>query len=299
LTRIVYVDGRYVPYAEAAVHAEDRGFLFADAVYEVCELIGGAIVDEERHLDRLQRSLDALAIPMPIGRGALAHVMREVVRRNRVGDGTIYLQVSRGAGPRDFYLTDPPLAPTLVVVARAASRSRLEAQAAKGIAVVTMPDLRWKRCDIKTVMLLPAVLAKDAARRHGAREAWLVDEHGFVTEGASSNAWIVGRDGKVVTRPLDERILGGVTRASLLDALRALAIPFEERAFSVVEAHAAQEAFVTAASQTVMPVVKIDGQTIGDGAPGALTRKLREAFHSHARCLPVRQRGLGSHATNF
>jgi D-alanine transaminase len=282
MTRIVYVNGRYLPYAQATVHAEDRGFQFADAVYEVCEVKGGRLVDETRHMQRLARSLGELEIAPPMTTPALARVLRETIRRNRVRDGLVYLQISRGAGPREFVFPSAGVPPTLVCLARAVSPDRLEAAAEAGIAVATMPDIRWGRCDIKTVMLLPAALAKQAARGQGAREAWLVDGKGFVTEGASSNAWIVDKAGRLVTRAIDNSILRGVTRTTLIDVLAREAIEFIERPFTVEEARSAREAFVTSATNIVMPVVRIDGQPIGNGAPGLLTLRLRSAFHAAA-----------------
>jgi D-alanine transaminase len=282
VTRIVYVNGRYLPYAEAAVHAEDRGFQFADAVYEVCEVKGGRLVDETRHMDRLARSLAELKIAQPMARGALSRVLRETVRRNRVSDGLLYLQVSRGAAPRDFLFPSSDVEPTVVCLARSVSARWLEAAAEAGIGVMTMPDPRWERCDIKTVMLLPAALAKEAARAEGAKEAWFVDEAGFVTEGASSNAWIVDSGGRLVTRPTDNRILRGVTRTTLIDVLKREGVELVERAFTVEEARTAREAFITSATNLVMPVVRIDGRAVGNGTPGMLTQRLRTEFHASA-----------------
>jgi D-alanine transaminase len=282
MTRIAYVNGRYLLQAEASVHVEDRGFLFADAVYEVCEVREGAIVDEARHMARLERSLAELGIARPMSRAALAHIVRETIRRNRVRNGTCYLQVSRGAGPRDFLFPPPGVTPTLVCTARSIPPAQMEAQAMRGIDVASTPDIRWRRSDIKTVMLLPACLAKEAARRKGAREAWFVDAAGFVTEGASSNAWIVTAQGQIVTRPADASILAGVTRATVIDAIARSGLPLVERAFSRDEALAAREAFVTSASNTVMPVVTIDGTPIGDGRPGPITARLRSVFHHFA-----------------
>jgi D-alanine transaminase len=287
MARIVYVNGRYLPYAQAGVHVEDRGFQFADAVYEVCEVKGGALVDLSRHLARLARSLDELKIAAPMSGPALGRVLSETIRRNRVRDGLVYLQVTRGAAPRDFLFPGEEGQPTLVVVARSIDPARTAAKARAGIAVKSVPDNRWGRCDLKTVMLLPAALAKETARNAGAQEAWFVDEKGFVTEGASSNAWIVRADGFVLTRPLDHRILGGVTRATVLDVLKAKGVPVEQRPFTIAEAQAAREAFVTSASATVMPVVQIDGRAVGDGKPGKLSLRLREAFHSVAEMTAV------------
>ena len=282
MTRVVYVNGQYVPYAQAAVHAEDRGFQFADAVYEVCEVKGGRLVDEARHMQRLQRSLDELQIPQPMQTGAWSRVLRETIRRNRVGNGVLYLQVSRGAGPRDFLFPSDEVLPTVVCLARNVSSRRLAAAAEAGIAVRTMPDIRWGRCDIKTVMLLPAALAKEAARKDGAKEAWFVDDQGFITEGASSNAWIVDKEGRLVTRQIDNNILRGVTRTTLIDVLKRASVEFIERPFTVEEARNAREAFVTSATNIVMPVVRIDDHPIGNGAPGLLAQRLRAEFHASA-----------------
>jgi D-alanine transaminase len=282
MTRVVYVNGRYLPYAQACVHAEDRGFQFADAVYEVCEVKDGRLVDEARHIERLARSLAELKLPQPMTPAALARVLRETIRRNRVRDGALYLQVSRGSRPRDFLFPPEGTEPTVVCLARSASPGAAEAKAAAGIAVKTMPDIRWGRCDIKTVMLLPASLAKEAARAEGAREAWFVDANGCITEGASSNAWIVDRHGRLITRQIDDGILRGITRTTLIDLLRREQIELVERPFTVAEAKAAREAFITSATNLVMPVVRIDGQPIGNGAPGLLTLKLRSEYHSAA-----------------
>lgn len=286
MARIVYVNGRYLPYAEAGVHVEDRGFQFADSVYEVCEVKSGALIDTTRHLARLERSLAELKIAKPMSDAALRLVLTQVIRRNRVRDGLVYLQVTRGKAARDF-LFPGEADPTIVALARPIDPVKVAAKAKSGIAVKSIPDPRWGRCDLKTVMLLPAALAKETARDAGAQEAWFVDEKGFVTEGASSNAWIVRPDGFVLTRPLDHRILGGVTRATLLDLLKAQGIPVEQRPFTVAEAQAAREAFVTSASATVMPVVTIDGHKIADGRPGDLTKRLREKFHDLAEITPV------------
>ncbi len=279
MTRIIYVNGAYKRYQEAAVHVEDRGFQFADAVYEVIEVLGGRLVDATRHLARLERSLGELAIAPPMSAKALLHVIGEVIRRNRVRDGIVYMQVTRGAGPREFALPGPETLPTLVVFARSQPRSRFLDLAETGIAVKTLPDNRWGRCDIKTVMLLPAILAKDAARREGAREAWFLDSSGAITEGASSNAWIVTTDGVLVTRQLDREILPGITRATVMDVAKAEGLKIEERAFTREEALSAREAFITSATNTVMPVVSVDGKAIGDGRPGPLARRLRLRFH--------------------
>jgi len=282
MSRIAYVNGRYLPRNDAKVAVEDRGYQFADGVYEVCEVRGGCLVDERRHMARLDRSLGELRIAHPMSRAALAVVLRETIRRNRVRDGIVYVQVTRGAARRDFPFPAADTRSSLVVTARSSDPARLEEVAAEGIAVITVPDIRWKRVDIKSVALLPNVLAKQAAREQGAREAWLVDAHGRVTEGASSNAWIVSRDGKLITHPVGQDILSGITRSVVIDAIKAQGLAFEERSFTVDEAYAAREAFITSASQIVLPVVNINGRPIGNGAPGLIATGLRRDYHRHA-----------------
>ena len=282
MSRIAYVNGRYRPWRSATVHVEDRGYQFSDGVYEVCEVRGGRMVDERRHLARLERSLSALRIAMPMSPAALGVVMRETIRRNRVGNGIVYLQISRGVARRDHAFPPSGTAPAVVVTARSLDGAGSEAMAEKGIAVVTVPDNRWGRVDIKSIALLPNVLAKQAAREQGAREAWFVGSDGKVTEGSSSNAWIVTGDGKVVTRAADTAILRGITRDVLIGAIAAQGLTFEERPFTVTEALAAREAFLTSATQIVMPIVKIDGKPVAEGRPGPVARALRQAFHRHA-----------------
>jgi len=278
MSRIAYVNGRYVPHRDAMVHVEDRGYQFADGVYEVCEVAEGRLVDARRHLQRLLRSLGELSIALPMSLAALGVVMRETVRRNRVGDGILYLQVTRGVARRDFPFPASPVRPSVVVTARNLNHAEIERTAEQGIAVITVAENRWARVDIKSVSLLPNVLAKQAAKSAGVREAWFVDQDGFVTEGASSNAWIVTRDGVLVTRPAEHGILRGITRTVVLDLMAAQNLGFEERKFSLEEAYAAREAFVTSASQRVMPVVAIDGRPVGNGAPGLVATALRRDF---------------------
>ncbi len=282
MSRIAYVNGQYVPHAQAMVGIEDRGFQFADGVYEVCEVRGGRLVDERRHMARLDRSLTELRMAHPMSPKALGLVMRETVRRNRVRNGIVYLQVTRGEMRRDFPFPPIGTRPSVIVTSRSHDNAKLEKQAAAGIAVVTVPDIRWQRVDIKSVALLPNVLAKQAAREQGAKEAWLVDGEGRVTEGASSNAWIVTRDGVLVTRPLQTGILPGITRSVVVDLIAREGLGFEERPFTVEEAYAAREAFVTSASQLVMPVVSINGRPVGNGAPGLVASALRRDYHSQA-----------------
>ncbi len=278
MTRIAYVNGRYRPYTEAAVHVEDRGFQLADSVYEVCAVQDGRILDETRHLARLERSLAKLSMPMPASIAALKRIIREVIRRNRVEDGTVYLQVSRGSTRREFVFPSADTPQTVVCLARAHDPTKLVTSAETGVAVITAPDERWARVDIKTTQLLASVLAKETAKAQGAKEAWLVDRDGNVTEGASSNAWIVTKAGRLVTRALDGHILPGVTRSVVVDLAARLQLTIEERVFTVAEAAAATEAFLTSASNLVMPVTQIDGKPVGDGKPGRFSRQLREAF---------------------
>jgi D-alanine transaminase len=282
MSRYAYVNGRYLPFRDAKVHVEDRGYQFGDGVYEVCEVRGGKLIDQRRHLARLKRSLNELSIPMPMALPALNIVMREVIARNRIGYGVVYVQVTRGVARRDHAFPAPEVRPSLVVTARTLNRSRNEALAGKGIAVISVPDNRWGRVDIKTIGLLPNVLARQAAIEQGARDAWFVDKDGNVTEGSSSNAWIVTSEGKLVTRPPGQAILRGITRSVLFEAIKALGLAIEERPFSLQEAYAAREAFVTSATQIVVPVIRIDGHEIGDGKPGPVAMKLRRAFHLYA-----------------
>ena len=282
MSRIAFVNGRYLPPREATVHVEDRGYQFSDGVYEVCEVRDGRLIDERRHVERLQRSLGELRIRLPMSPAALGVVMRETIRRNRVHDGIVYLQITRGVARRDHAFPPPGTRPSIVVTARNLDMARNERAAAQGVSVVTLPDNRWERVDIKSISLLPNVLAKQAAREQGAGEAWFVDRDGKVTEGSSSNAWIVTMGGKVVTRAADKGILRGITRTVLIGAIEAQGLTLEERPFTVEEAYGAREAFLTAASQVVLPVVRIDGRPVGNGAPGSVATALRKDFHRHA-----------------
>ena len=278
MSRIVYVNGRYVPYARASVHIDDRGYQFADGVYEVCAVRDGRLVDEAPHLKRLERSLGELRIGWPIGVEQLRHVMRETVRRNRVVDGLVYVQISRGVARRDHPFPLGAVKPSLVVTARNLAVDKYDALAATGVAVITLPETRWARCDIKSTSLLANVLAKQKAREAGAFEAWFVDRDGFVTEGASTNAWIVDANGVLRTRRLDQTILPGVTRGEILPLCLQLSIRLEETPFTVEAAKAAREAFVTSASAGVIPVTSVDAVKLGDGKPGGIARSLRDAY---------------------
>ncbi|WP_068312131.1 D-amino-acid transaminase [Polycladidibacter hongkongensis] len=282
MSRIAYVNGQYVPHARAAVHIEDRGYQFADAIYEVCEIKEGYIIDMGPHLDRLDRSLHELRITAPMARMPLIRILREVANLNRVRNGLVYIQISRGVAAREHYFPSKPVRASIVVTAKRIDPRTLEAKADNGIKVISVPENRWERVDIKTVGLLPNVLAKQAAREAGATEAWFVDNSGMVTEGGSTNAWILTKDNRLVTRQADCGILRGITREGVLQVAQKRQIIVEERSFSIREAQEAVEAFVTSASALVMPVVEIDKVLIGDGRPGHLSRELRKEFHERA-----------------
>ncbi len=278
MSRLAYVNGRYVPYGEAQVHVEDRGYQFADGIYEVCAVSQGRFVNFDGHMARLTRSLREMAMTAPMSARALELVMKEVVRRNRLRDGMIYLQITRGVARRDHPFPTAPTRPSLVILAKPISPAKLEAEAARGLRVRTMEDLRWGRCDIKSIALLANVLAMQAARDAGGDDAWLVDSAGEVTESTRASAWIVTQDGTLVTRYLDRHILPGITRQTLADIARAAGYSVEERAFTVEEAKAAREAFMTSASSMVKPVVQIDDTAIGNGEPGSIGLELRRLY---------------------
>jgi D-alanine transaminase len=282
MSRIAYVNGRYLPQPQACVNIEDRGYQFADGVYEVVHLYDGRFIDEERHLARLERSLRELRIAMPMSRAALLHVLAEVARQNRVREGLLYMQVTRGVARRDHAFPKPGTPPALVVTIRRVPPYPRDVEA-WAAAAITQPDLRWARCDIKSVALLPNVLARQAAREQGAAEAILTDRDGMVTEGAATSAWIVDAAGVLRVRHLDHAILPGCTRAALLDLLAAEGIACEERAFSVAELRAAREAFITAATTFIKPVLRIDGQKVGDGRVGPVARRLFDLFARHVK----------------
>lgn len=277
MPRYAYVNGRYVPHGDAAVHIEDRGYQFADGVYEVVPVFNGILVDEDLHLDRLDRSLGELRIAQPMSRPALKLVSREIMRRNRLTNGLVYMQVTRGVAPRDHKFPKASTRPALVMTTRQ-TRPHSEELLSEGLKVITLPDQRWNRCDIKSVSLLPNILGKQTAVEAGAYEAWQVDRDGKVTEGTSTNAWIVTADNKVVTRDASHSILNGITRISLIELIRREGYALEERAFSVEEARAAREAFLTSSTSFVLPVTQLDGKPIGNGHPGLLTGKLRQHY---------------------
>lgn len=284
MPRFAYVNGAFVPHGRAAVHIEDRGYQFADGVYEVVYLHRGRLVDEEPHLDRLDRSLRELSIDRPVSRAALKIVMRELVRRNRVSTGLLYIQITRGVAARDHKFPKG-VRPSLVLTLRAVPEFPAE-MLEKGVKVVTIPDIRWARRDIKSVSLLPNVLGKQQAAEAGAYEAWQVDEAGMVTEGTSSNAWIVTGEGTLVTRQLGTEILSGITRLAIVELAREMGIAFEERAFSREEALDAREAFISSASHFVLPVTQIDESVVANGAPGLLTARLHARYRDHMAAAP-------------
>ncbi|HEY9219177.1 MAG TPA: D-amino-acid transaminase [Phenylobacterium sp.] len=285
--RIAYVNGRFVPHREAAVHIEDRGYQLADAVYEVWSVMDGRLADAEGHFARLDRSLEELQIRPPMSRRALMIVLRESLRRNRVREGLIYLQVSRGVAPRDHAFPGDDVEPSIVITAKSLDRTASEAKAAKGVGVLTVPENRWGRCDIKTVGLLPNALARQQAKEAGAYEAIFVDDLGLITEGAASSAWILDQDGVLRTRDTNANILRGVTRRTLMDVIHESGLPFQERPFTVEEAKAAKEVFITGAGALVLPVVSIDGAKVGDGAAGPVAMRLRRLYIERARASAI------------
>lgn len=283
MSRFAYVNGRFVRHGEAAVHIEDRGYQLADGVYEVWAVFDGKLADAEGHFARLWRSLDELRIAHPMTEAALTMVLREAVRRNKVRDGLCYLQVTRGVARRDHAFPNPPVLPSVVVTAKSIDRAATEAKAAQGALVISVPENRWGRCDIKSIGLLPNALAKQAARERGAIEAWFVDDMGLVTEGASSNAWIIDAEGALRTRDTNANILRGVTRFTLLDVIRESGMTVNEKPFTIAEAQAAKEAFITGAGSLVTPIVQIDGVKLGDGKPGPVAKRLRALYIERAR----------------
>jgi len=277
MSRIAYVNGRYVRHALASIHVEDRGNQFADAVYEVIAVAARRLVDADGHLDRLGRSLKALSIDWPCSRAALLGVLGEVIRRNRITVGTVYLQVSRGAAPRNHAFPAPSVRPGLFVTANRKAPPSAEL-VARGVSVVTMPENRWARPDIKTVGLLPNVLAKQRAVEQGAYEAWFVKPDGEVTEGSSTNAWIVTEGNRLITRPAGHDIIAGITRQAVIDCARGANLQVIERPFSIDEAKAAREAFITSTTSFVLPVVAIDGEPVGGGRPGPVAARLNQDY---------------------
>ena len=280
MSRIAYVNGQYVPHDEAGVHIEDRGYQFADGVYEVIAVHKGALVDTEGHCIRLWRSLEELGIPAPMGEGALLIVIQQVLKMNRIKSGFIYLQITRGVARRDHAFPQACV-PSLVITAKRGDLNAVLEKAKTGISAITVPDIRWGRCDIKSVALLPNVLAKQAALEAGAAEAIMFDEDGMITEGSSTNIWMVQKDGTLITRSTDDNILSGITRATVMRLAQAQNMSVETRPFSVIEAHSAAELFLTSTTSCAMPIVRLDGDTIAGGTPGPVATSLVQAYQDY------------------
>lgn len=285
MSRLAYVNGRFVPQRAAQVHIEDRGYQFADGVYEVIAFRHLRLIDPVRHFDRLDRSLAELRIANPMSRRALELVIGEVIRRNGLESGAIYLQLTRGVAPRDHGFPAHPSTQMVMTVKRL--KALPASVVTQGVAVITTPDERWARCDIKSIALLANVLAKQKAREAGAFEAWLVDDEGSITEGCSSNAWIVTQEGEVVTHRADPTILNGVTRLDVVDLIGAAGLRAVQRAFTVAEARTAREAFLTSTTVGVLPVTRIDGHPVGEGKAGQITLRLRELLEAHRSQGPM------------
>lgn len=283
--RSVYLNGAFVPENEASISIFDRGFMFADGIYEVTAVLQGKLVDFDLHLARLARSLREMALDLPLDAAQLLAVHRELIARNELTEGLVYMQVTRGVEDRNFLY--PPAGSPLTVVLYTQAKVVLDSPLAKrGMNIIGLPDLRWGRSDIKTTQLLYACMAKEQAKARGADDAWLVKD-GWVTEGTSNNAFIITHDGAVVTRELSRALLPGVTRGALIELVRENDLRFEERAYTLEEAGAAAEAFITSSTSFVYPVVSIDGQLVGDGKPGKMTRRLRQLYVDHALAVMV------------
>ena len=278
MSRTAYVNGAYAPLNAPHISVLDRGFQFADAIYEVWAIRGGRLFDAAEHMARLKRSLAELRIAMPMSEAALMAVMRETIRRNRVRDGIVYVQVSRGVAARDHVFPSPNTRPTLIVTAKTLDSSALAKRAAKGVKVISVPETRWARRDIKSVNLLPNVLARQAAKEAGAFEAWYVDADGHITEGTSSTAWIVDAQGRLRTRALSHDLLHGVTRHALLRIARERQMAVLEEPFTIAETKVAREAFISSASNPAVPVIAIDNVPVGDGKPGPVALSLRTFY---------------------
>lgn len=286
MNRISYVNGQYAPHNEAVVHVEDRGYQFADGIYEVIPVMDSRLIDSVGHMERLNRSLRELEIPSPMSDRAMTMIIGEVLRRNRVRDGWVYVQVTRGVAPRDHaFPSDPD--PAVVIYARQKPASARRKNAEQGVPVITVEDQRWARCDIKTVALLPNCMAKQAARAAGAYEAFMLDRDGMVTEGSSTNAWIVSQDGHLITRPVTDNILNGVTRLSLMAMAAQAGLTVEERAFSGDELKQAREVFLTSSSGMAIPVVRVDDRVIGNGQPGSITGRIIDLFDRYVESEDV------------
>lgn len=284
MSRIIYINGAYHDYENSLLHVEDRATLFADAVYEVIEVKNSRQVDAPGHLERLQRSMREIRLTPDFSLNTLPFLIREVIRRNRVKNGYVYIQVSRGRAKRDFIFPDPAITPaSLTIFARRKNEQSLQQKAKKGIKVITQPDIRWKRPDIKSTALIASVLARQTALEAGADEAWFYNEEGRITEGAASNAWIITSDNQLITHPATNAILKGITREGVMRAAKELNLSYSEQSFTPEEAKTASEAFISAATNLVMPVTYIDDCPINNGMPGPIAQKLRSRFHEFAK----------------
>ena len=281
MSRVAYVNGRYLRHAEAQVHVEDRGYQFSDGVYEVILIKNGKMIDEEQHLERLKKSLSSLEINPPMKRAPMRHVMKELIKRNKFRNGIVYIQITRGVAAREHSFPKYSKPALVMTARRIATKTSDEIEA--GVKVITIDDIRWKRCDIKSTSLLPNVLGKQTARRQGAYEAWMVDASGFVTEGTSTNAWIVTTDGKLITAELGSNILSGITRDTFIKIIHELNYKLEERQFSVEEAKNAREAFFTSSTSFLTPVSEIDGVVIGNGRAGSVSMELIKAYDNYMK----------------
>lgn len=280
MTRVAYVNGLYLPADQAVVSIEDRGFQFSDGVYEVIAVIGGELIDLELHLERLERSLNAIEIDVPVSRRAISIIMQELIRRNRVAYGKLYLQITRGRAPRDHSFP-AGVKPSMVMTCSRSNVHDIARRSEEGVAVVTVDESRWAGPYIKTVSLLPNVLAKQEAQVRGAYEALFIDEDGVVTEGSSTNVWIVDEPGVLRTHPADDAILSGITRRVLFDLAEAEGMAVKEQAFGLADAKAAREVFITSTTAGVVPVISIDGDEVGTGEPGPAARQLAQRYREH------------------
>lgn len=283
MSRFAYVNGRFCPMNNAQIHIEDRGFQFADGIYEVIALVKGCWVDGEAHLDRLERSLASIQLPLPLPRSAFKGIIHRLVRLNRVQDGMVYMQITRGSYPRQFHFPPHDILPTLVMTVCAYDFQLAMAQNPQGVKAITTPDLRWKRCDIKSVALLPSVLAKQDAVEHGAFESILVDDEGWVTEGSSSNIWIITAQGILQTHPLNHKILPGITRERILELAHSNGFSIQEKPFTRQELYQAHEVFLSSATKFITPIIEVDGHAIHQGQPGHLTTRLRQFYQEHVK----------------
>ena len=285
MSRFAYVNGRYVQHKKASVHIEDRGYQFSDGVYEVIAVFNGKLIDFDDHFSRLGRSLNELELKWPIKHKAMIVILKQIIRKNRIIDGIIYLQITRGVAPRQHAFPEH-LNSSLVITAKNLDPFEFDA-AKKGINIITTPEIRWQRCDIKSISLLGNCLAKEKAKRADCYEAWFVEDDGMVTEGTSSNAWIVSKEGKLITRNISNSILNGITRLSIIKVARENDIEIIERPFSIKEAKSAKEAFISSTTSLVKPVLKIDGNFIGNGKVGKLSTKILDYYGSYLKAQSI------------